>query len=128
MIKKLVSIILITSLITAQIPCNGHCFSDEEVQSLRNSILTLENSDSLNSEIIKTLEKQIDSYIQYQNNDSLLISLYEQKLDLLDTRVELYKDLSKEIQPKWYENKYLWFGYGVISIILPTWVLSNVTE
>ena len=128
MIKQIVSIILMVSLIVAQIPCDGHCFSDEEVQSLRNSILTLENSDSLNTEIIETLEKQIYMYIQYQSNDSVLISLYEQKLDLLDTRVELYKDLSKEIQPKWYENKYLWFGYGAISIILPTWVLSNVTK
>ena len=128
MIKRLISIILIISLIVAQVPCDGHCFSDEEVQSLRNSILTLENSDSLNVEIIEKLEKQIYMYIQYQANDSVMISLYEEKIDLLEKRVDLYKDLTKEIKPKWHENKYLWFGYGVISIVLPTWVLGNVTK
>ena len=126
--KKILLILIMFSFLIPQDPCVGECFSDEEVQSLRNSILTLENSDSLNTEIIETLEKQIDMYIQYQSNDSVMISLYGEKIDLLEKRVDLYKDLTKEVKPKWHENKYLWFGYGIISIVLPTWVLGNVTK
>ena len=93
------------------------CFNNENVTHVDGSINPVRDAETIEIELLladlETLEKQIYMYIQYQSNDSVLISLYEQKLDLLDTRVELYKDLSKEIQPKWYENKFLWFGYGV---------------
>ena len=28
--------------------------------------------------------------------------------------LKLYDDLVKEVKPKWYENKWLWFGLGVM--------------
>ena len=40
------------------------------------------------------------------NNDSLIIVELENQLELKD-------NLIKEVTPKWYENKYLWFGYGI---------------
>jgi hypothetical protein len=30
--------------------------------------------------------------------------------------------LIKEVTPKWYENKYLWFGYGASIIWLIKWI------
>ena len=54
-------------------------------------------------------------YIQKNENDSLWLDLQEQKIKLLDSRVLLYNDLIKEVQPKWYENKWLWFGLGVLA-------------
>ena len=47
-------------------------------------------------------------------NDSLLIDLNIQKSKLLDDRIKLYNELVKEVQPKWYENQYLWLGIGFI--------------
>ena len=42
------------------------------------------------------------------------LDLTNKKVDLLDKRILLYNDLIKEIKPKWYDNKYLWFFGGMI--------------
>ena len=36
----------------------------------------------------------------------------------LENQLKLKNDLIKEVTPKWYENKYLWFGYGASIIWL----------
>tara|TARA_B100000287_G_C20385337_1_gene683284 strand:- start:246 stop:647 length:402 start_codon:yes stop_codon:yes gene_type:complete len=91
-----------------------YVFTEEEVKSLYNSINDLEYADSLNKSIIIELEKTVSLYKNKSVNDSLWIDLQIQKIDLLENRVDLYKDLSVEIQPKWYENKWLWFFGGIL--------------
>ena len=113
--KNLLLVIILFSFIFNQEPCDGHCLSDETVKGLRTTILEFETSDSLNAAIITELESTISLYKQYQLNDSLTINLYEQKIDLLDSRLDLYKDLVKEVKPKWYENKWIWFTFGVFA-------------
>ena len=54
-------------------------------------------------------------YKQKSVNDSLWLDLTNKKVDLLDKRILLYNDLIKEIKPKWYENKWLWFTIGVLT-------------
>ena len=110
----LLSIIILFSFIISQEPCDGECFSDEEIQNIELHINELEQADSLNQKIIENLNSQIYMYIQKNNNDSLWLDLQNQKIDLLENRLDMYKDLSKEIQPKWYENKWLWFFGGIL--------------
>ena len=112
--KRILSILIMCSFLIPQDPCVGECFSDEEVQNIELHITTLEQSDSLNVLEITNLKEQIDLYQKWHQNDSLWISLQTQKIDLLDERILLYKDLVKEVEPKWYENKWLWFGFGVV--------------
>ena len=78
-------------------PQKVYTFTEEEVKSLFSSIKELERQDSLNNELIINLENQL----------------------------ELKDDLIKVIKPKWYENKYLWFGYGVCTILIPTFVFGR---
>ena len=98
-----------------QDPCIGTCYTEEEEINIENHITTLEQKDSLNVIEIKELNEMINLYIQKNENDSLWLDLQEQKIKLLDNRVLLYNDLIKEVQPKWYENKWLWFGLGVLA-------------
>ena len=56
----------------------------------------------------------IKVYEAKSKNDSLWLDLQIQKNKLLDERIVLYNDLVKEVKPKWYENKWIWFGLGVI--------------
>ena len=111
----LVFIIVINSFLFNQEPCDGHCLSDDQVKELRTSILELESKDSLNISIIGQLEQSISLYKKYQHQDSLLIDLNMKKGDLLNQRIELYDQLVKEVKPKWYENKWLWFTFGIIA-------------
>ena len=102
--KKLFILSIIFSLIFPQKVYN---FTEEEVKSLFSSIKDLERRDSLNIEIQSNLESQIKDYKLIVFNDSLMIFQ-------LENQIRLKNDLIKEIEPKWYENKYLWFWYGAL--------------
>ncbi len=45
-------------------------------------------------------------YIQQTEIDSGIIENYKEQ-------IALQEEMIKEVKPKWHENKYLWFGYGV---------------
>ena len=111
---KILSSLLFIGILFSQEPCVGECFSDEEIQNIELHINELEHSDSLNQKIIENLNSQIYMYIQKNNNDSLWLDLKNQKIDLLENRIKLHEDLTKEIQPKWYENKWLYFFGGIL--------------
>ena len=69
--------------------------------------------DSLNNIIVANLESQINDYEIIVKNDSLIKIELEKQINLKD-------DLIKVIEPKWYENKYLWFSYGAFII----WIIK----
>ena len=112
--NKLISFLLIFSLLFPQEVCEGECYTDEEAQNIELYIQELEQKDSINVKIIENLNSQIYMYIQKNENDSLWLDLQTQKIKLLDNRILLYNELVKEVEPKWYDNKYLWFFGGIL--------------
>ena len=96
-----------------------YCYSEEEIKEIYTIINECDYKDSLNTKIQINLEGQVENCELIVDKHKLLITELEKQLELKD-------DLNKEIKPKWHENKYLWFGYGIVAIILPTWVLGNV--
>ena len=101
------------------LPQKTYTFTEEEVKSLYTSIQELENADSTNQKIIENLNEQIYMYIHSD-------SLYQSQIEQYEKQIELQKMMIKEVKPKWYDNKYLWFGYGVLSMILPVWAVGQV--
>jgi len=65
--------------------------------------ITIAKSDSV---IIK-LEEQAKL-------DTLLMLAQKKQIDLLKSRDEANEELVKLVEPKWYENQYLWLGIGFI--------------
>ena len=114
--KSLTVFLLIISIL---LPQKTYEFTEEEVQTLYAQIQELENSDSSNQKIIGNLNSQIYMYIQSD-------SLYQGQIEQYEKQIELQKMMIKEVKPKWHENKYLWFGYGVLSMILPVWAVGQV--
>ena len=114
--KRFIYCLLISlTFLMSQEPCEGTCLSDEQTVNITNSLKELEHKDSTNTLIIGNLNDQIKLYIEQHANDSLLISLNKEKSLLLNDRIKLYDELIKEVKPKWYENKWLWFTIGVIT-------------
>ena len=107
-------VLLIFSCIFTQEPCDGTCYTQEEEINIENHISTLEQDNKLNLEKIKELEEMIKLYDEKDKNSQVWLNLQIQKSNLLDDRIKLYDDLVKEVKPKWYENKWLWFGLGVV--------------
>ena len=50
---------------------------------------------------------------QNAKSDSLIIDFRTQQLQLQEQTINLYKEKVKVVKPKWHENKWLWFVYGV---------------
>ena len=114
--KKLITVtILIFSILFPK----EYCYSEEEVKEIYAIINECDYKDSLSVEIQANLENQVE-------NCELLVDKHKILIAELEKQLELKDDLITEIKPKWHENKYLWFGYGIVAIILPTWVLGNV--
>ncbi len=100
-------LILLLSFTFTQEPCDGTCFSEQEVINITNNIKELEFKLEKGLEIETNLNLQIQDYMK---NDSLNISLindYKNQLQWKEEMIDLVK-------PKWYDNKYLWFFGGVI--------------
>ena len=113
--NKLLTILLIFSFVFTQEPCIGTCYTEEEEINIENHISTLEQNNELNNVKIKELENMIKLYEEKDKNSQVYLTLQIQKNKLLDDRIKLYNDLVKEVKPKWYENKWLWFSLGVIT-------------
>ena len=88
------------------VPCEGTCFSEEEVQNMFNNIKELQFKRETCESAYLNLESQIKDY------DKLTMN-YEESVRLCEVQIKIKEDMIKTIKPKWYENKYLWFFGGV---------------
>ena len=117
--NKLISFLLIFSLLFPQEVCEGECYTDEEAQNIELYITELEQNGSRDSLIINNLNGQLQLYLQQTNIDSTIIENYIEQL-------KLKEDLIKELKPKWHENKYLWYSMGIASMIIPIWAVGQI--
>ena len=117
--NKLISFLLIFSLLFPQEVCEGECYTDEEAQNIVLYITELEQKNSLDSLVIGNLQEQIQLYLQQTNIDSTIIENYIEQL-------KLKEDLIKELKPKWHENKYLWYSMGILSMVVPIWAVGQI--
>jgi len=91
-----------------------YTFTEEEVLGFTNTIKELELKDSLNVSLVIDLEEQIKLYEENSYIDSMLIANKTTQLGLLKDTNKLLEQKVKLVQPKWYENKWLYFTYGVV--------------
>jgi hypothetical protein len=126
--KKFVLFVLLTlTSVTISAQTDSIWFSEEQVLRIDNKIQELERKDSLNTLLIKELEVQNAELKDIIKRDSLILAFKNEELTLRETQVNLYLDLYKKSKPKWHENKYLWFGLGMVSVITSSWVVANTT-
>ena len=120
MMRMFFIVLLFLVPMVGQEVCEGKCYSNEEVLNIANTIKENQSEiDSLNQiiqidkEINRKLENNIYMYIEKSKNDSLLMDLKYQQINILNERITLYDDRLKAVEPKWYENRYLWFFMGM---------------
>ena len=99
--------ILLFSFSFSQEPCEGTCFSEEEVLNITNNIKELQFDVEKYKEIEVNLNSQIQTYIEQERLNQLLVEDYKKQLEMSEEMIKLVK-------PKWHENKYLWFFGGII--------------
>ena len=122
--KKLVLILLLLTPVRAF--TQTHTFTDKEVVEIDSLFQVYEQNDSLQEIEITLLKTQIINYTMLRTQDSLHIAFMGEKTDLLNQRIDLYMDLTKELRPKWYNKPAIHFFLGAATIITSSWVVSNI--
>ena len=88
--------------------------SQEEMLNIANNIKELEHSDSMKTVqigIYDDLVKELESKIEI---DSLILVKKDEQIFLLKERDKANEKIVKLVDPKWYENQYLWLGIGFV--------------
>jgi len=73
-------------------------FTDEEMINLENDFIYLEN--------------KVDSLSYQDSLKVVLITTLEEELKLTNEQLALTEKKVKLVKPSWWENKWLYFGYG----------------
>ena len=96
-------------------------FTDEEIINLENEFIYLENmvdslsyQDSLKAVMISTLEEELD--------------LTNQELKLTNEQLTLTEKKVKLVKPSWFENKWLYFGYGSVLGVSITLLINQISD
>ena len=127
--NKFLSLLLIFSFLFPQaIVEEEECFTETEIQEIELHISTLEQSDSLNVIEIDKLKEILKLYEEKDKNNKIWLDLQFRKTKLLDEQIDLYNDLVKQVKPKWYENKWLWFTIGVVTTAGTLKLASDIVD
>ena len=96
-------------------------FTDEEVINLENDFIYLENKvdslayqDSLKAIMITTLEEEL--------------KLTNEELKLTNEQLTLTEKKVKLVKPSWWENKWLYFGYGAGLGVSITLLINQISD
>ena len=94
-------------------------FTDEEIINLENDFIYLENmvdslsyQDSLKAVMITILEEEI--------------KLTNEELAWRGEQLKLTEQKVKLVKPSWFENKWLYFGYGVLGTSTSVWLTGQL--
>ncbi len=96
-------------------------FTDEEIINLENEFIYLENmvdslsyQDSLKAVMITNLEDEL--------------SLTNEELKLTNEQLALTEKKVKLVKPSWFENKWLYFGYGATLGVTITLLVNQLSD
>ena len=104
------------------------CFTQGEVVKIANKMLEYQHNDSTKTIILNEQSYQIAQYKMLRENDSLIMNSYQQQISLLNERVDIYKQFQRDTKKRWYDSKVIWYFAGVGTMVLTSYVLSNVVE
>ena len=87
-------------------------FTDEEMINLENDFIYLEN--------------KVDSLSYQDSLKAVLITTLEEELKLTNEQLALTEKKVKLVKPSWWENKWLYFGYGATLGYVVTELINQI--
>lgn len=93
------------------------CFTKPEIIKLSNKIQLLRDSVEYLTDVVNAQDTVIDLYVsrsdmfieQLKNRDETINACKQRSVEL--------EKIIQELQPKWYDNKFLWFLTGAASVV-----------
>lgn len=125
--KKLLIILLFPFYsLTQTIP--DTCFTTQELFSISTTLDSLWELDAVNNKIISQQELIIKKQHGLIYLDSIQIVLQQQQVLLLQKNINTYVEREKRLQPKWYDNKNIWFFSGILTTIGSGILINQLTK
>jgi hypothetical protein len=119
-------LLLSTSCFTQTMP--DTCFTKQQVLDISMTLDSLYQADDINNALIDEQQKMIEMQNNLIKLDSLQLAYQKQQIELLNDNIDLYIKRQKQLQPKWYDSKGLWFGSGIVTVILTAFSLSQMVN
>lgn len=115
--KRLLLILLFPISCFAQ-EVEDTCFTEQEILDISFTLDSLYKVIDIGDNIILEQEFLIEKQSKLIELDSVQLSYKTQQIELLQKNVNLYVEREKRLQPKWYDNKTIWFGAGILTSLL----------
>jgi len=122
--RKLILILMLLTPVWAF--TQTHTFTEQEVVKMDSLFQVYEQNDSLQKLEITFLETQLTNYQKLNEQDSIHLMYLNENIVLLNQRIDLYIDLTKELEPKWFKKPAFQFILGAATIVTSSWVVSNI--
>ncbi len=115
--KYLIALLFSVSITFASEKDSLVCFTKPEVTKLWNKIQLIRDSVEYLTAVVNAQDTVIDLYVSRSDMFIEQLKNRDQSLSACKQRsVELEK-IIEELQPKWYDNKFLWFLTGAASVV-----------
>ncbi len=88
----------------------------------------LESIDSAKTVQIGQYEDLVKELEDQANLDSLIIVAKGKQIESLKAQNKANEKQAKLAKPSWYENKWLYFGYGVAAVTIPTYFGIKIVD
>ena len=124
--KLLVTLLFPLSCFSQTIP--DTCFTEQQVIDISMTLDSLWEADSINNVLIDQQENVIKICRTLIALDSVQIAYQKQQIELLNDNIDLYIKRQRQLQPKWYDSKGLWFGSGLVTAILTAFSISSLVN
>ena len=127
--RYIIYILLLGTLFSQEVDeTKTYTFTEEQVLGFTNAIKELELKDSLNVSLVDDLESQIRLFEETSVIDSMLIANKTTQINLLKDTNKLLEQKVKLVRPKWYENKWLYFTYGVLGTAISVRLAGQIVD
>ena len=88
----------------------------------------IESIDSAKTVQIGQYEDLVKELEDQANLDSLIIVAKGKQIEALKAQNEANEKMAGLAKPSWYENKWLYFGYGVAAVTIPTYFGIKIVD
>ena len=104
----------LTILLIAPLFSQDVTLTQKEMINIANNIKELQADSARIANSLSICEELVSKMEEQAKVDSLLLDAKDKQINLLKTRDEMNEKLVELVEPKWYENQYLWLFIGFI--------------
>ena len=94
-----------------------YCFDKEQITKLASKIQTLRDSNEYLVAVVNAQDTVIDVYQSRSETFLKQLNNRDQVIDACKKRSAELEKINEELQPSWYDNKFLWFFSGVGTVL-----------